>query len=200
MGVDKIVSKIEADTEEKIEEIKANADKRIADMREEYKEREEEKRKKTLEEAREEEEAIESRKIADARIKSRREIMSAREELINEAFSKGYERLKEITKTDEYRETLKNLIKESALGIGGGDLVVLTNERSKEIIDDEMLKEISDRTKANITLGDETVDCSGGAIVKTADGRMMVDNTFESRMKRYRDVLRPEISKLLFET
>ena len=48
------------------------------------------------------------------------------------------------------------------------------------------------------TLG-EPIDVIGGAVLKTADGDIEVNNTIEARLDRFKSILRSEVAEILFK-
>ncbi|HIC80092.1 MAG TPA: hypothetical protein EYP07_03890 [Kiloniellaceae bacterium] len=44
-------------------------------------------------------------------------------------------------------------------------------------------------TDKEIRLADETLETLGGAVVRSADNRILVDNTFEGRQRRFETAL-----------
>ena len=49
-----------------------------------------------------------------------------------------------------------------------------------------------------LTLAVESVAVAGGAVVRSLDGRVRVDNTFKARTDRFMDVIRTRVAKELF--
>jgi V/A-type H+-transporting ATPase subunit E len=136
---------------------------------------------------------------------SRRAELEAREEIIESAFKRAEEELKTIASTDnkEYKESLKKAIEEASIEIGGGDLVLSLKEEDIAKIKDAIPaieKEIekSTGTKTTLEIG-ENISTIGGAVVKTKNGEIEVNNTIEARMLRFKKVLRSEVAKVLFK-
>ena len=48
------------------------------------------------------------------------------------------------------------------------------------------------------TLG-EPIDAIGGAVLKTSNGDIEVNNTIEARLERYKSILRSEVADVLFK-
>jgi len=143
--------------------------------------------------------------ISEAKMNSRRKELEAREELIEESFAKAGAELERIasTSSEEYVESLKNVVSEAATEIGGGELVVLLKEEDISKIKDEIKdieKDITDKTgqKTTFEIG-ETIKTIGGVVVKTKSGEIEVNNTIEARMLRFKKALRSEVAKVLFK-
>jgi len=142
------------------------------------------------------------RAVMEARIKAKERWLKEREELINQAIEKVRERLARFVESPGYVKALESLIEEAAVAIGGGDLVVLLNERdSKLSLDlDGVARRVASKTGVDtkLQLSEARVKCMGGAVVATRDGSFIYDNTLESRLERQSAAMRVEASKILF--
>ena len=162
--------------------------------------------------------------ISEAKMNARRAELEAKEEVIEEAFSKATEDLTNMANTNdsEYVDALVEMIKEAAVEIGGGDLIVLLKEEDIPKVQDKLesivglikslikrekpsdlsaiATEVSQETDVETTLEiGEPIDTIGGAILRTRNGEIQVNNTIESRMLRYKKSLRSEVAKTLFD-
>ena len=162
--------------------------------------------------------------ISEAKMNARRAELGAKEEVIEEAFSKATEDLTNMANTNdsEYVDALVEMIKEAAVEIGGGDLIVLLKEEDIPKVQDKLetivglikslikrekpsdlsaiATEVSLETDVETTLEiGEPIDTIGGAILRTRNGEIQVNNTIESRMLRFKKSLRSEVAKTLFD-
>lgn len=142
--------------------------------------------------------------ISEAKMNARRAELEAREEVIQSAFEKAEDELRKLSSesSEEYLKALREMIKEAAVEIGGGDLIVnLREEDSGRVGDlDGIAAEVEAETgkKTTLEVGD-SIKTIGGAVVKTRDGLVEVNNTIEARMSRFRKALRSEVARVLFE-
>ena len=142
--------------------------------------------------------------ISEARMNQRRDELGAKEEVIEMAFDKAMDDLKDLASTADpkYVEALNKLIKKAAVEIGGRDLIVQTKEADKTKIQSalsSMASNISSDTNVTTTLEfGEPIDTIGGAIVKTKNGDIEVNNTIEARESRFKQSLRSEVAQILF--
>jgi V/A-type H+-transporting ATPase subunit E len=164
--------------------------------------------------------------ISEAKMNARRFELEAKEEVINAAFDKATNDLKNIASTDkeEYTNALVEMIKESATEIGGGELIIQLKEEdipkiksNLDVIAAEVKAVVTKNKKDQLNLksmaktvsastGTETkfvigepINTIGGVIVKTKNGEIEVNNTIESRMLRNKKELRSEVAKILFK-
>ena len=141
--------------------------------------------------------------ISEAKMNARRAELGAKEEVIEAAFSKATEELKAKASSGdaEYEDSLGKMIKEAADEIGGKDLILQLNEADTQKFKDDLSSQGSDSFELGgikFTLG-EPVDTIGGAILKTANGDIEVNNTIEARLDRFKSILRSEVAEILFK-
>ena len=137
--------------------------------------------------------------ISEAKMNARRAELGAKEEVIEEAFSKATEDLTNMANTNdsEYVDALVEMIKEAAVEIGGGDLIVLLKQEDIPKVQDKLesivglikslikrekpsdlsaiATEVSLETDVETTLEiGEPIDTIGGAILRTRNGEIQV--------------------------
>ena len=130
-------------------------------------------------------------------------------DIIGGAIVKTHDGSNKVTKTideaisnrDEYETLLGKLIKEAADELGHLNLLIHLNE-----VDTNKIKEglglhglysfkLDD---INLTIG-EPIDAIGGAILKTSNGEIEVNNTIDARLERFKSILRSEVAEVLFK-
>jgi len=203
-GVDKIVSSIISEAKENANKIISEAEKKARSIIEDGEKRAAIEKEKILERARKQARMQYRQLISEAKMKARWAEMEAREEIITEAFKKAEEELQKITssKDEKYIQSLENIIKEAAAEIGKGELIVHVKEDDKGKIRDldSIAEDVKSATGKDISLElGEPIQTIGGAIVKTKDGRIEVNNTIEARFSRFEKFLRSEVVKILLD-
>ncbi|BAW31688.1 MAG TPA: V-type proton ATPase subunit E [Methanothermobacter sp.] len=203
-GVDKIVSSIISEAQENANKIISEAEKKAEAIIEDGEKRAAIEREKIIENAKKQAQMQYHQLISEAKMKARRAELEAREEIITEAFKKAEEELQRMSssKDEQYIQSLKNIIKEAATEIGGGELLVHVKEDDKEKIKDldSIAEDVKSATGKDTSLEfGESIQTIGGAIVKTKDGRIEVNNTIEARLSRFEKLLRSEVAKILFD-
>ncbi|MGL6297887.1 MAG: V-type proton ATPase subunit E [Methanobacteriaceae archaeon] len=208
-GTDKIVSNIMSKAQSEAGVIIQEAEAKATSIKEAGNKKAEAEKQKILNNANKQAEMKYQQILSEAKMNSRRAELGAREELIEDAFEKAKEELKIIASTTDsnYTNSLVAIVKEAALEIGGGDLVLYVKSEDVNKIEGSIASIASDikaetGKDTNITISDnidgESVNIIGGAIVKTKDGDIEVNNTIEARMLRFKKVLRAEVAKVLF--
>ena len=223
-GADKIVSNIMSDAQAKADVNKSEAQVKVDAILADGEKRAEATKVKISEDAAKQAEMRYQQIISEAKMNARRAELGAKEEVIEEAFSKATEDLTNMANTNdsEYVDALVEMIKEAAVEIGGGDLIVLLKEEDIPKVQDKLesivglikslikrekpsdlsaiATEVSQETDVETTLEiGEPIDTIGGAILRTRNGEIQVNNTIESRMLRFKKSLRSEVEKTLFD-
>ncbi len=204
-GTDKIVSSIVSDAQIKAKSLTEKAEKRSNSILLQGEEKALMEKNKILADAEKQANMKYQQVISEAKMNSRRMELEAREEIIEEAFQKAEEKLKEIASSEssEYINSLKEIITEAAIEIGGGELIVLLKKDDVAKIKDFITSIANDVTnnahvKTSLEIGDN-INTIGGAIIKTKNGEIEVNNTIESRLTRFKRTLRSEVAKILFK-
>ena len=98
---------------------------------------------------------------------------------------------------------MENLIIEAGIILGGNKLEVVLNAQDSKISLklNKLTKKISARTKTEIKLklSKEKIRTIGGAMLKTSDDKIIMDNTFEDILNQREKSLKAKISKILFD-
>ncbi|MGB9200613.1 V-type proton ATPase subunit E, partial [Methanobacterium sp.] len=204
-GTEKIVSSILSDAKFKADSISEEAENESKSILEESEKVALMEKEKILEDGKKQSAMRYQQIISEAKMKSRRMELDSREEVIEESFKKAEEKLVKIASSEsaEYKESIKNIIIEAALEIGGGDLILLLKQEDEAKIKDS-ISEIENDVKAktgketNLEMGNN-INTIGGTIVKTKNGDIEVNNTIEARMLRFKKSLRSEVARILFK-
>ena len=204
-GTEKIVSSIMSEAQVKADSILGKAEEENKSILEKGQKEALLEKDKILEDAKKQSDMKYQQLISEAKMNSRRMELEAREEIIEDAFKKAEDKLKEIasSNTAEYKESLKSIITEAATEIGGGELIVLLKESDVAKIKDSIsgiAQDVNTKTgnKTSLEIG-ENITNIGGAIVKTKNGEIEVNNTIEARMSRFKKDLRSKVAAVLFK-
>jgi len=204
-GSDKIVSNILSEAQKKADEIIQKAELEAKTLEEKGSKNADFEKTKILDDANKQSKMKYQQIISEAKMESRRLLLETREEVIEESFNKATEELNKISHTSnqEYVDSLKKIIEEAALEIGGGDLIIHTKEEDVnkiESIVDSIINNVKSETgnDTKFEFG-QAIDTIGGAILKTKNGEIEVNNTIEARLLRYKKDLRSQVAKVLFD-
>ena len=140
--------------------------------------------------------------MANAKIEANWVILSKKETWIYNVLIEAKKELKVLTQSKKYLPILERLITEAGVTSGGKELEVLLNAQDSALPLklENLAKKISEKTgfKTKLRLSEEKIKVIGGAVVRTADGKVIMDNTFDDVLRRREKELRSEIAKILF--
>ena len=128
-------------------------------------------------------------------------VLSEKERLVTSVLNEVKNRLVNLQKSEEYPPVLEKLIVDAGIVLGGGTLEVILNENdsSLPLKLNKLEKKIADGTgvKTRLKISKQQIKAVG-VIVKTNDGKIFVDNTFEAILSRRERELRLKIAQILF--
>ncbi|MHA2145618.1 MAG: V-type ATP synthase subunit E [Candidatus Thorarchaeota archaeon] len=202
-GIDNIIEMINAKTAEKEKEILSEAETHKTKKLNEAKKMAQEITDAITAKAEAESKAEVGRYEASAKLKSKYQLLEAKEALIEEILTSAKKHLEDLAGKKAYAKTLEHLTIDAAAALEETDLdIVLPKGHSSHITIKAVEDAVSKKTgkKAKISVSKETVRATGGAIVRNKDNTRWVNNTFEARFERLETAIRDKISEILFET
>ena len=179
-----IISRAEAEAERILKHAKEEAERRYEEIIRKSKERIKDKKRQA---------------ISLFELETKNNLLEAKEEIIEEVYDEAIKRLRQYTLTEEYTNCILRLIREASRQIKSDALIIRLNERDYQILTKKRLDELSRKLGVKIIKSDEKINCTGGVVVTSLDGKIIVDNTFENRLRILKDSLRTKIAKILFE-
>jgi V/A-type H+-transporting ATPase subunit E len=183
-----VLSKVKSEAQSITQEAEKKTQEEIEKAKRQRAARLEEERGKMLGEA--EEEA--ARISAQASIKARQQLSSAKADVIARIIEGARKELAQISSDETH---LPNLIKEAMNGLGADKGRIYVS--SKDISTAKKLLEADRELSARILEVRES-NFLGGVIAEDAEGKLRIDNTYETRLETLLPRLLPEISKELF--
>ena len=200
-GTDKIVSSIMSEAQEKADAIIQDANTEASAITQNAEKTAEAEKTKILDNGKKQSDMRYQQIISEAKMNARRAELGAKEEVIEAAFNQavGELKIKASSGDAEYDDSLTKMIKEAADELGSKDLIIQLNENDTKKFKDQ-LSGVSTFQIEDITfeLG-EPIDTIGGAVLKTSNGDIEVNNTIEARLDRFKSVLRSEVADILFK-
>ena len=192
-GIEKIseaiLSKVKAEAQDIVEEAEEKVRERIERAKEQQEAKLKEEKGKLIEKAREEATRI----LAQSSITARQELLLAKTSIINEIINNVK---KTFSETSSNESSPLDLIKEAinALNVNKARIYVPSKDVSivQKLITAD--KKLADRI-AEI----EEFNGSGGVIAEDIDGKIRIDNTYDTRLEMLLPKLLPEIGKELFQ-
>jgi len=184
-----VVSKVKLDAQNIIREAEDKAQEEIEKARRQREVRLEEERGKMLGGAEEEVARI----LAQASIKARQQLSSAKADAIAKIIDGAQRELSQISSDESY---FLNLIREAMEGLGVDKARIYVSPKDVSTV--KKLLEADKELSGKIVEVRES-NCLGGVIAEDVEGKLRIDNTYETRLEMLLPKLLPKISKELFE-
>lgn len=183
-----ILDKVKADAEQIVKEAEQKAWQELEKAEKQRETKFKEEKRKIIEEA----ERQASRIVAQSSIKARQELSRAKTEIIDGIVSRVRNTLPAIS-SDE--GSLLNLIKEAVEELGADEVRVYVSRKNISAVR-KLVK--GDKGLASKIMEIKEFDCAGGVIAENIDGKVSIDNTYETRLEMLLPQIVPEISRELF--
>ncbi len=197
-GAEKITQRILDDAHATAESIKAEAAEKTKAVEDEARKRAERKKEEILEQTGKVAEERKRRILGVAQLEARKELLAAKQEMIEEVFQKS---LEQLTSKDEksylaiIREMLLNLVER------GNETVIFSAHDLEKITDGfwkDVNKALADKGReGNLKLSRESREIKGGFILQA--GGVEMNCSFEALLEEKRDQLETEVANILFE-
>ncbi|KAH6981830.1 ATPase, V1/A1 complex, subunit E [Ilyonectria sp. MPI-CAGE-AT-0026] len=139
--------------------------------------------------------------------KTRLKVLGARQELLDSIFEDATKKLADGTKDKvKHQKALKGLILEGFYALNEPELQIKSRKKDFELVKKaieeaakEYKKEVGNDVAAKIIEDDPLPDSlAGGVIIIGGDGKIEIDNTFETRLKLLEDSAAPAVREALF--
>ena len=185
MTAEKIIERIKNDSDKEIKQIIKEAENQAKQVINDAKKEAEQESKKILTEGKQQGENIKKIMLSRANQDAKREIMKSREKIIEECFMKAHHKLSTLNEAN-YTTIIKKLIVNGCSKLEGKCNLVVSRNIDRKIADSMDLKVIG------------KVETAGGVIIKSGDGRVTLDHTFDGILTRKKDEIRRKVGRLLF--
>jgi vacuolar-type H+-ATPase subunit E/Vma4 len=121
--------------------------------------------------------------------------------MIKDVLDAAFEQIKKKTSMKQYKKILTRLAVDGILTLDAEEVVLVFPKGQQSIVtSNELTKLAKDEIKKNlkITISKDTIDATGGVVIKSSDGKRWVNNTFEHRFERFEREIRDKAAKILF--
>ncbi len=192
MAIDDLIKAVEVSSQERISEIQERSKAEADEIISEAQAKDLPIKKRFMEDATQSVAIQRNKILSEVREKSRMEVIKAKNEVFEKVFEEAVRNLGSIRQQPNYREILKVLLGE-ALGDLGSDGVILHIDKR----DEALLKEILNEQRVSCEIITDLTS-AGGLNAYSHDERFVVFNTLESRLKKAKEIYRPEMFSVLF--
>ena len=196
-GTEKIKAKILEDAKNKAFEIEEQARQEALSITDQALKEAEMKKAEILKKAEAEGQEAYRRLISVASLEARKEILKAKQDMVDEAFIKAIEKITGLPDA-EYQEMLEEMIA-GAASDGTGE--ILLSGRDRKRVDSNFADNINRRLKTvgkngTVSLSDEIIQPEGGFVLRYGD--MEINGTFEIVFDMLRPQIENDVVKILF--
>lgn len=140
--------------------------------------------------------------IADAKKRASWMALSEKGRLVTSVLEEVMNKLKVFSQSGNYLPFLQKLIVDTGIALGGEKLEIILSEQDETLpLEPIMLtKNIIEKSgkEVEVMISNTKIKSFGGCVVRTLDGRIIIDNTFSDILKRREREFRFEIAKILF--
>jgi vacuolar-type H+-ATPase subunit E/Vma4 len=192
MAIEDLIKAVEVSGQERISEIQERSKAEVDEIIREAQAKDGPIKKRLLEDAKQSAEIQRNKLLSAAREESRMGVIKTKSEIFQKVFEEAPHQFASVREHPKYRENLKVLLGEALGDLGSKEVILHIDER-----DETLLKEILNEIKVNHKIVTD-LTCAGGLNAYTTDERFVVFNTLESRLKKAKEIYRPEIFSLLF--
>ena len=185
MSAEKIIEQIKKDSEKEVKQILSEAEKQAKSILNAAKKDAEAEAKEVLDRGKKQSENLNKILVSKANQDIKRDIMNAREEVIDECFSKARHKLSNL-KGEDYEKLVRKLIADGQKKLGENCSVMVTRDADKKLAEELGIKI------------DGRIESSGGIILRSADRKVRLDYTVDGILKRDKNKIRIKVGRLLF--
>lgn len=189
--ISKVLSQKEADLIKQLdvayEESIANLESSRAKLQSEY--------TRIVEGAKKQAENLRRQIVGSSRLAARNRQLVLIETAVNEAFEKAKTTLRSSNKQQDYKVLITKMLQESISAIATDEVTIQCNRDDFDLVK----KAVASLSNNNVrlTLSDQPIDVIGGIRIKSIDGSTIYDNTLDSRIERFKPLIRKNIVQML---
>lgn len=197
-GTEKLKEKIIAEAEAQAEKVLKEARARAADITGRAETEADERYANLLAQAQEQAQERKRRVLTIANLDARKQILAAKEEMIEDTFSQALARLQTIS-PESYREIIFSMILATAQN---GDEELIISPEQQDAFDVPFLDRLNKALRKNgkkgeIALAAQTRPLKGGFVLSA--GAVEINNSFNALLSMQRDQLEPAVAEMLFK-
>ena len=135
--------------------------------------------------------------VGSSRLAARNKQLLLIDTAVNNAFEKAKVDLASSNKEEKYRVLITRMLENSVSAIGSDEVIVECNKNDFDLVKKAITDLSKDNTKSKVKLSDQPINSIGGIRVRSADGSITYDNTLDSRIERFKPLIRKDIVQML---
>jgi V/A-type H+/Na+-transporting ATPase subunit E len=133
--------------------------------------------------------------VGSSRLAARNKQLVLIETAVNEAFEKAKTTLRSSNKQQVYKALITKMLQESISAIGTDEVIIQCNRDDFDLVKQAVASLSSNNVR--MTFSDQPIDVIGGIRIKSIDGSTIYDNTLDSRIERFKPLIRKNIVQML---
>jgi V/A-type H+/Na+-transporting ATPase subunit E len=134
--------------------------------------------------------------IGSSRLTARNKQLILVETAVNDAFEKAKAKLASSNKEEIYKDLVTKMLEDSISVIGSDQVIVQCNSNDFDLVK-KTISTVSTNNKVRVTLSDKPINVIGGIRVRSSDGSTTYDNTLDSRIERFKPLIRKNIVQMM---
>jgi len=134
--------------------------------------------------------------IGSSRLAARNNQLILIETAVNDAFEKAKAKLASSNKEEIYKDLITKMLEDSISVIGSDQVIVQCNGNDFDLVK-RIISNVFTNNKARVTLSDTPINVIGGIRVRSSDGSTTYDNTLDSRIERFKPLIRKNIVQMM---
>jgi len=134
--------------------------------------------------------------IGSSRLAARNNQLILIETAVNDAFEKAKAKLASSNKEEIYKDLITKMLEDSISVIGSDQVIVQCNSTDFDLVK-RIISNVFTNNKARVTLSDTPINVIGGIRVRSSDGSTTYDNTLDSRIERFKPLIRKNIVQMM---
>jgi len=148
-----------------------------------------------LEGAKKQAENLRRQIVGSSRLAARNKQLVLIETAVNDAFEKAKTKLRSSDKQEVYKILITKMLEESIAAIGADEVIIQCNRNDFDLVK----KAIANLSNKNVrmTLSEQPINVIGGIRLRSVDGSTTYDNTLDSRIERFKPLIRKNIVQML---
>jgi V/A-type H+-transporting ATPase subunit E len=136
--------------------------------------------------------------VGSSRLAARNKQLLLIDTAVNNAFEKAKLELASSNKEESYRGLITKMLEDSVSAIDSDEVIIECNKNDFDLVKKAITDLSNDNnTKFKVKLSDRPINAIGGIRVRSADGSVTYDNTLDSRIERFKPLIRKNIVQML---
>ena len=153
-----------------------------------------------LEGAKKQAENLRRQIVGSSRLAARNKQLVLIETAVNDAFEKAKTKLRSSDKQEVYKILIAKMLEESIVAIGTDEVIIQCNRSDFDLVKKaitSMSNNNNNNNNVKMTLSEQPINVIGGIRVRSVDGSTTYDNTLDSRIERFKPLIRKNIVQML---